>query len=261
MRENGMKAQFIRGFIKTSAIAVCVFSCESAVAQVGAVPVAPSFSEYVQAEVQGQLSTQSGTGPYEVSNGVSTASTGYYPGEGVASLTIKSGSTDTQFAQATETWSFYVPGPDPTALPPGFTVPVVLRGTGSLYVTKAPGSLTIDDANATFYSPIFGNYYQDLSISSQNIFGVQSPANVTVNTVYSITETINGYSIITSADGRTDSVKASIDPAVVFADGYTNPYGLTIGFSPVPTPLPASAWLLLSGLVGVGAMARKRKTN
>ena len=35
--------------------------------------------------------------------------------------------------------------------------------------------------------------------------------------------------------------------------------GSVWGLASIPVPLPASAWLMLSGLVGVGAMARKRR--
>ena len=61
--------------------------------------------------------------------------------------------------------------------------------------------------------------------------------------------------------GGPNATTASIDPSFVV----TLPAGVTFtaasgnpsGGSPVP--LPASAWLMLSGLVGIGAMARKRR--
>ena len=36
-------------------------------------------------------------------------------------------------------------------------------------------------------------------------------------------------------------------------------YAFGVDYTPSPVPLPASAWLMLSGLVGIGVMARKRR--
>jgi hypothetical protein len=43
---------------------------------------------------------------------------------------------------------------------------------------------------------------------------------------------------------------------------FTTPEGLMVDVSntpPSPVPLPASAWLMLSGVVGLGATARRRR--
>jgi hypothetical protein len=94
----------------------CAVGCGNAFAQVGggAVPLPPSFYESVTntSYSTGLSSTQSGTGPYVVTNGVATAGTSYrLATEGEASLTIEAGSALLQQASAHVSWNFIVYGP------------------------------------------------------------------------------------------------------------------------------------------------------
>jgi hypothetical protein len=50
----------------------------------------------------------------------------------------------------------------------------------------------------------------------------------------------------------------AIDPSTPDAAGYTLAFSSGIGNAPIPTPLPAAAWLLLSGLGGMIVLARRR---
>lgn len=45
----------------------------------------------------------------------------------------------------------------------------------------------------------------------------------------------------------------------LFGDAYWDDFSAGYGDAPPPVPLPASAWLMLSGLGGLGALSRKRK--
>ncbi len=103
----------VKGLLIAASWAV---GCGSAFAQVGggAVPLPPSFSKSVTSTSYSTRfsSTQSGYGPYEVTNGFATAGTSYnLATEGEASLTIEAGSADIQQASARVTWNFIVNGP------------------------------------------------------------------------------------------------------------------------------------------------------
>jgi hypothetical protein len=253
-----MRAQIVKELVRVSTLAVCVVACDSAVAQVGGnptIPLPPSVYEYVE----NSTSDYGSSAPSPITNGVATASTGYYPGQGVASLTINAGSSDYQLAGASETWQFEVLGPAALASTP---VPVVLNGSGSLSVGKASDVTNADDANAMFYSPIFAlNLTQDQSHYGVNNFNIAVPANVTINTFYDITERISGYSIISNPGATTDLIKASIDPDVVFGPNF-NSAGYSLAFSPVsPVPEPTTATLMLGGLCVLGAFALKNRAR
>jgi hypothetical protein len=252
----GRTAQIVKDVIRLSAIAACgVAACESAVAQVGTgvFPLPPTFSE----AVANSSDVQSSNAPGYVTNGVSTASTEYkLADEGTASLTINLGSTDLQQADANVTWEFEIFGPQALQQVPIY---VVLSGMGALYVTQPPGSLTLDSASAEIFTTAFGTINQSLSTNGQNLFGINLGGYLQINTPYLISEILGAGSI--PDGGTTDLVKASIDPTLGFAPGFDNSAGYTIALSPVPTPLPAAAWLLLGGIGGLALIGCKRTSG
>ncbi len=66
----------------------------------------------------------------------------------------------------------------------------------------------------------------------------------------------NLYLYATTVNGAQplNNVQQSLSDAGYSVEGFSGAF-----YTPAPVPLPASAWLLLSGVVGLGAMARKRR--
>ena len=239
-------------------IALCAGGCGSAFAQVagGAVPLPPSFSESVTSTSYstGLSSTQSGYGPYDVTNGFATAGTSYrLATEGEASLTIKAGSALAQQASASVTWNFIVLGPA------NQSTYVFLQGRGDVKVVKPVGDLSIDDARATIYGNAFPTLSPDQSSNGEQNFGISLGAFLYTNTVYTISETISGYSFL-HVNGTTDLVDASFDPTVSLA----NTSGVySIALSPEPVPEPATWAMMLAGfgLVGFGLRGSREQAG
>jgi hypothetical protein len=235
--------------------ASCAVGCGSAFAQVGggAVPLPPTFSESVTSTsyATGVRSTRSGTGPYEVTNGVATAGTSYnLATEGEASLTIEAGSALMQQASASVTWNFIVNGPADQI------VYVFLAGRGIVNVVKPEGAVTLDDAHATITSNAFGTINVDQSTNGIQNFGISLGNYLHTNTVYTISEFISGYSI--PINGPTNLVEASFDPTV----GLLDTSGLySIALSPVSAPEPATWAMMLAGLglVGFGLRSSRKQ--
>jgi hypothetical protein len=230
-----------------SIAASCAIGCGSAFAQVagGAVPLPPSFSESVTSTDYGtgRSFTQSGTGPYEVTNGVATAGTSYrLATEGEASLTIKAGSALAQQASARVAWNFIVNGPANQSTYVG------LQGRGNVKVVKPDGDLSIDDARVSFYSDAFGTINVEQSRNGAQIFGISLGNVLNTNTVYTIIETISAYSF-PNVHGSTDFVQASIDPTLSLGDT-SGVY--SIGLSPAPVPEPGTWAMMLAGFGWVG---------
>ena len=93
-----------------------------------------------------------------------------------------------------------------------------------------------------------------------NLFNTTDSVNLTANAVYSV-----GLQMTVLLVGGIGSASAYVDPLIQIAPGFANASQYSIELSPgignsvSAVPFPASAWLMLSGLVGVGVMARKRR--
>jgi hypothetical protein len=236
--------------------ASCAVGCGSAIAQVGngAVPLPPSFSESVTSIDlnTGISSTQSGYGPYDVTNRVATAGTSYtLATEGEASLTINAGSALAQLASASVIWNFIVYGPA------NQSTFVYLQGRGDVKVVKPIGGVSYDDARAMMYGDAFGRVDVDQSSSGESNFGISRGAFLSTNTVYTINAVLSAFSYPFN-NGTTDLVHASFDPVVSLADT-SGVY--SIALSPAPVPEPATWAMMLAGfgLVGFGLRSRRKQ--
>ena len=193
-------------------------------------------------------STQSGYGPYDVTNGFATAGTSYnLVAEGETSLTIKAGSDLIQQASASVTWNFIVYGPANQSTYVG------LEGRGEIIIMNPLGDLTQDDVRTMFFSNAFHNLNEDRSSNINEHFGIGLGAYLNTNTVYTITEALSAYSI-PAYNGTTDLVHASFDPTLSLSDTSGR---YSIALSPASAaPEPAIWALMVGGLAMIGGMLR-----
>jgi hypothetical protein len=253
-----MHCKILKRLMGLAAFAVGLLCCESAMAQVVALPVplAPSFSE----SVSNSDGVVSSSDPFDVTNGVATAGTRYAAATGsVESVSINANSSNYQFAAASITWSFVVNAP-PTLSP---VVDVLLTGQGDLSISGPSNPATTNNVSFSMASPWGTGTLQTLATqvfdNQANQFNINFTALLTAGQLYNVTEMLNASSIPT--DGSvTDLVKGSIDPLVGLTDQeIAEGYSVTV--SPSPVPLPSSAWLMLAGLGGLGILVLKRRTD
>jgi len=175
----------------------------------------------------------------------------------IAQNTYTTGGNDLEYGGDHVGWSFEVLGPANS------NVPLVFTANGTTSAAAAIGS----DANAYAWlgsginsSDIFSvsacTYSGFDSCSASNgSFNVNHQFSVATNTLYYATIGVSG----SSNDG---TFSATVDPAVTFGSNF-NSSGYSIVNSAdvlaAPVPVPASAWLMLSGLAGLSVMARRRE--
>lgn len=88
-----------------------------------------------------------------------------------------------------------------------------------------------------------------------NVFGMlNEPASINLNSngsgIFSFSGAITGFTLS----------NLSMDPDLDICSAYCASID-DLGFSPAPVPLPAAAWLMLSGLMGLGMFARNRASR
>lgn len=129
-----------------------------------------------------------------------------------------------------------------------FTSTAQVVGTNISYATFLPGTGFDIGSNAGGNN---GNLFQATEIANQASGGTQSTFDT------------DAYDSNGGPVYPTSSPPGSaFGHFAVTTGGSTNvlSYDITSISPPSPVPLPASAWLMLSGVIGLGAMARKRRT-
>lgn len=105
-------------------------------------------------------------------------------------------------------------------------------------------------ANGAFY----GDAGNALYAGGDNIFGAQLLQTVNFNTTATADESLFFWAMLTPQEAN-----GALAGTAVKANGY---WALDIGTGTVQytaTPVPAAIWLLASGLLGLGAVSRRRK--
>jgi len=191
------------------------------------------------------------------------AASAYYAG-GAGSLSLSQTTyitthNDLENGSAHLGWSFEVLGPANS------NVPLLFAASGSTSASSTSGIGSSANVYAWLGSSINSSDLYSVSACAfsgfascnvaNNSFSVNHPFTVTTNTIYYATIGVGGTS-------NSGAFSALVDPAVTFGTNF-NSSGYSIVNSAdvlaAPVPLPASAWLMLSGLAGIGVMVRRRE--
>ena len=160
---------------------------------------------------------------------------------------------------------------------------LVLGIAGNAYATSlkldTPPGLTLNPGDAVGVGNFIPNYSTSTVIAftdnwdfqlaktagvGDTIFTFPPPQNVSGLTanLYLVTGGVLGPSLISGLNFSYPSLGATVPGNyydLQMTGTVTGPTGGGYGGTISVVPVPAAAWLLLSGLVGVGAMARRRK--
>jgi hypothetical protein len=204
--------------------------------------------------------TPFGTSFGSFTSGELAASVYYAGGTGFLSLsqtTYITSSNDLENGSAHLGWSFEVLGPASSNVPLLYTVSGLtsassgIGSSASVYAWLGSG---INSPDIYSISACAFSGFASCSVAN-NSFSVNHPFTVETNTIYYVTIGVGGTS-------NSGAFSALVDPAVTFGPNF-NSSGYSIVNSAdvlaAPVPLPASAWLMLTGLAGLSVMARRRE--
>ena len=242
--------------------------CHGALAQTATIPVGGTVFQGINSADGTNMSSQSVGAE---SDGYVTTSAYYTGGEGYVSASISGGNGGVyglEQGKSILTSGFEVIGP------PGAVarVPLIVTASGSVQISTSLDNPAIDDTGGVVIlevgsapggSDLFSEDYQiggPRTAPYTGFGGSVALPLLTPNTYYYITIATQVNGVSQAASGP--EVTAMVDPSVDFAPGFDST-GYTLGFSPdlTPVPLPASAWLLLSGLAAFGFFRFKQPRN
>jgi hypothetical protein len=195
------------------------------------------------------------TAAYGGASGQATDSLG--AGPAVSAIAISVASTQAH-ASASVTYYFEVEANGSPGAPPlyqGSSVPFTILANANSTTTYDPfftgtgystaGGQITGGSLATMY----GNCFNTVAGCQLSTFGDAQP-----NTATPVTIDVNCdvYGL--------GSCQTYLDPQITLDPAYAPYYDVVLNSDVAPVPLPAAVWLLLSGLGGLGAVARRKNT-
>jgi hypothetical protein len=194
------------------------------------------------------------TGPGSISFNGLTISASYVDGTGFVSASA-TGAPGTNQANAQLFSAFEVLGPTNS------NVSLMFSASGTTSASSGNGQIYAFLGTSTNSEDIFGVTAQSCSVVGQcdpntpTSFAVNQLFSVASNTIYFVSIDAGGSNL------NGGSFSAQVDPSVTFASGF-NQSGYSLIYSadaPTPVPLPAAAWLFLSGSAFLGIFGKKGK--
>lgn len=187
------------------------------------------------------------------------------PTDGIAVMSLTGSNTGTADAvnaiHAATIYDAEVVGPSNISVPVDFVFDAYASVSTLLGLYEGGGMYAPASVNAQAFGTFGSNATLQVCAGAScpnptinDSIGPAFPYSVVANTPIAISVGVQAYDTILSGPDSTFS--ASVDPSVVIDPSFTTP-GYSVVFSPSPVPVPAAAWLLLSGLGGLGALVRR----
>jgi hypothetical protein len=183
-----------------------------------------------------------------------TVSAFYVNGKGSVSASA-SGAPGTNQANSQLFSAFEVLGPANS------NVPLLFSVSGTTSASSGNGQIYAFLGSSVNSPDIFGVTAQSCSVVGQ--CGPNTPTSFAVNQLFSVASN-TVYFVSIDAGGSNlngGTFSAQVDPSVTFASGFNQP-GYSLIYSAdtaTPVPLPAAAWLFLSGAGLLGILGMKAK--
>ncbi|HEV2703630.1 MAG TPA: VPLPA-CTERM sorting domain-containing protein [Steroidobacteraceae bacterium] len=157
-------------------------------------------------------------------------------------------------AQSRVTYFFEVQGPSSSSVNLDFAASgqtSAFAGFGS-YGTATASIMSGDLGTTLFTTGACSSVFYTVCGSAPSAFSVNQPFTVTAGSLYAVV-------IVASGTSDIGGFSASVDPSISFNPSFDST-GYSISFSAdlAPVPLPASAWLMFTGLGALGLSVRRR---